>query len=566
MLLCDFYKVSHMSQYPDKTEVIYSTWTPRKSRLEGVDKAVAFGFQYFIKEYLIDYFNKNFFRRSIIDVVYEYERVLKYTLGIEKPESQHIVDLHTLGYLPIKIKAVKEGTLVPMRVPMLTIENTDPRFFWLTNYLETLMSSELWQPSTSATIAHRYYKIGAQYADKTVGNRDHLPYQFHDFSFRGMEGLIGGANSGAGHLLSFVGTDTIPSILFHERYYGADIKNELVGTSIPATEHSVMCANADIETRDEYESYKRLITEVYPTGFFSVVSDTYDFWNIIGDVIPRLKNEILNRDGRVVIRPDSGDPVTILVGRNIPDYTNKEYINTLEDAKDYAYEKIMDRVRDETPHGEHGETDPIGEFKFQGKYYKMKLDIEWNRYDKQYYFIEESNIKSFVEFQPKLSDLGLVESLWNIFGGTVNELGYKVLDPHIGAIYGDAITPEKAIAIFEGLKEKGFASSNVVLGVGSFSYQFTTRDSLGYAMKATFAVVDGQEKLIFKDPATDDGTKRSQRGRVQVVQGEDGITFVDGLRMGESVRTVDLLEDVFVDGKLVREQTLSEIREILANQ
>lgn len=487
-LLCDFYKVSHMRQYPEGTEVIFSTWTPRKSRIEGINKVVAFGFQYFVKEYLLDYFDVNFFKRPLQEVIEEYARVIKYTLGTESPDVEHIIALHKLGYLPLRVRAVKEGTQVPMRVPMMTVENTLPEFFWLTNYFESLMSAEIWQPTTAATIAKEYRRILDRYAIDTTGSTAGVEFQAHDFSFRGMEGLHGAANSAAGHLLSFVGTDSIPGILFHERYYNADIEKELVGTSIPATEHSVMCANAD-ENRDEMESFRRLIEDVYPTGIFSVVSDSYDFWGVVEKVLPALKDKIMARDGKMVVRPDSGDPFKIICG------------------------------------------DP--------------------------------------EAKETLVRKGLIECLWDIFGGTTNDLGYKVLDPHIGAIYGDSITLDRAAEICFRLKQKGFASTNIVFGVGSYTYQYNTRDTFGFAMKATYAIVNGEEKLIFKDPKTDDGTKRSQRGRVAVIEFNGELYVEDG--MGKKTYDVkfaqrDLLEDVFVDGKLVRDETLAQIRERLVAQ
>lgn len=167
---------------------------------------------------------------------------------------------------------------------------------------------------TSATVSYQYRKLLIDMAMKTVGHANDVPFQAHDFSMRGMSSLESAMASGAGHLLSFVGTDTVPAIAYLEHYYNANIEKELVGTSIPATEHSVMSANTDADSRDEFEMYKRLITEVYPKGFFSVVSDTYDFWAVVGEILPRLKKEIMERDGRMVIRPDSGDPVLILTG------------------------------------------------------------------------------------------------------------------------------------------------------------------------------------------------------------------------------------------------------------
>ena len=478
-LLCDFYKVSHREQYPENTEMIFSTWTPRMSRITGINEVVAFGFQAFIKEYLIKYFNENFFSRTTEEVVNEYKRVIQYTLGNENPDASHIEELHKLGYLPFRIRAVKEGTRVPIRVPMLTIENTDPKFFWLTNYIETLMSCVLWQPTTSATIANRYKKLLDFYAEKTNGNLFGVQFQGHDFSMRGMSALDAAKASGAGHLLSFSGTDTIPAILYLEEFYNANIEKELVGTSIPATEHSVMCAYG----QDELESYRRIITEVYPSGFASIVSDTWDLWGVLNNVIKALKPEIMARDGRIVIRPDSGDPVAIICGD--PDST------------------------------------------------------------------DENERK------------GVIEILWDIFGGTITEKGYKQLDSHIGCIYGDAITLERCDLICEKLMAKGFASTNMVYGIGSFTYQYNTRDTFGFALKSTFGVFGGEEKNLFKDPVTDKANfKKSQTGLVCVVNDNGNIKYIDGLsRVGrENLRSVDLLEDIFIDGELLRDESLAEIR------
>lgn len=260
-LLCDFYKVSHREQYPDKTETVYSTWTPRSNKHHpSTDNVVVFGMQGFTKKYLINYFNDNFFSRPLDEVINEYSRMIKFALGVQNPSTKHIEDLHNLGYLPIKLRALPEGSVVPLRVPMMTIENTDPKFFWLTNFLETLLSNELWMASTSATIAKEYKGILNRYAEET-GNVDFVQFQGHDFSMRGMGCVESASVSGAGHLLSFVGTDTIPAICYHEEYYNADIEKELVGTSIPATEHSVsssgiLLIEEELRNTGEYKGIK----------------------------------------------------------------------------------------------------------------------------------------------------------------------------------------------------------------------------------------------------------------------------------------------------------------------
>lgn len=482
MLLCDFYKFGHRVQYPDGMEEVYSTWTPRDSRITGVDRVVSFGLQAFVKKYLIDYFNEVFFNRPEGVVVAEYERFIKYTLGVKTPDSKHIRNLHQLGYLPLRIRAIKEGTLVPLRVPMITLENTNEEFFWVTNYLETLLSCESWGPSTSATIAFQYLKKLTYWANKTDEDASFVQWQGHDFSFRGMMGVEAAILSGMGHLTCFTGTDTSPAILALERFYNANIETELIGGSVPATEHSVMSAGGK---ENEFYTYKRLVTEVCPAGIISIVSDTWDLWNVVGNIIPALKNEIMSRDGKVVIRPDSGDPVKILCG----------------------------------------------------------------------------DLSAKNEFAQK----GLIECLWNIFGGTVTSKGYKKLDSHIGAIYGDSITTERAEQICTKLAEKGFASTNVVFGIGSYTYQYNTRDTFGFAVKATDIVVSGREIPIFKDPVTDTGMKKSQKGRVAVLlSGESNISYIDELTIEQQNEIEnDILEDVFLNGKLIRDQKLSEIRGIL---
>lgn len=477
MLLCDFYKLSHRAQYLPETETVYSTWTPRKSLVDGVDTVVVAGQQKFFKETLIEFFNENFFQRQLTEILSEYTRIVKNTLGITEPETKHISDLHALGYLPLLIKSLPEGTVVPMRTPVMTVQNTDKRFFWLTNFIETMMSAECWKMSTSATLANEARKILNAAAMETVGDTNFVGFQGHDFSMRGMSGVRDAETTGLGHLMSFVGTDTIPAILGAERWYGANVEKELVGCSIPAAEHATVCANG----MDEVRTIDRFITDIYPTGFVSFVSDTWDFWNVVGNVLPQLKDKILARDGKLVIRPDSGDPVKIICGDETAD----------------------------------------------------------NRFAR----------------------MGLVESLWEIFGGTLTAKNYKVLDSHIGAIYGDSITLDRMRKISEGLKAKGFASINCVYGIGSYTYQYVTRDTFGYAMKATVVVVKGDEKMIYKDPKTDNGTKKSQKGAVAVFQNPNTglITWIDGLSLKDSP-VHNMLTASFLNGKIVEEQTFSVIR------
>lgn len=479
-LLTDYYKVGHVFQYPENTTLVYSNLTPRKSRLDNIDEMVFFGLQYFIKEYLIDYFNDNFFRQQKEKVVADYKRRIATSLGAHLPTYEHLERLHDLGYLPVEIKALPEGSKVPMRVPCLTIVNTLPEFYWLTNFLETILSAIIWQPCTSATIAYEYRKLLDRYAEKTGMPADFVQWQGHDFSFRGMSSLESAVISGMGHLLSFTGTDTIPAIDALEKYYHADSDKELIGGSVATTEHSVMCSGSK---DGELETFKRLITEVYPTGIVSIVSDTWDLWKVCTNYLSELKDIVQQRTGKVVIRPDSGDPVKIICG------------------------------------------DPDG--------------------------------KTIAEKK------GVVELLWDIFGGTITDKGYKLLDSHIGAIYGDSINLERAEAICEGLKQKGFASQ-VVFGIGSYTYQHNTRDTFGMAMKATYVEVNGEGRDIFKNPVTDDGTKKSATGLLRVDKENGRYILTDKVTWGDEKKGE--LETVFKNGELTKQYSLATIRKILADE
>jgi nicotinamide phosphoribosyltransferase len=484
----DFYKADHRRQYPVGTEYVYSNFTPRSSKHAPVlrdfeGKVVFFGLQGFIKDFLIDVWNQNFFQRPREHVVGEYKRRMDSSLGVGAVPVEHISALHDLGYLPIRIKALPEGSRVPIRVPMLTVINTDPRFFWLTNYLETCVSAELWKSCATATIAYEYRRLLSRYTAQTGSDPSFIPVQAHDFSFRGMSGVQDAAQSGMGHLTSFIGTDTVAAIDYAEQYYGA---TGVVGVSVPATEHSVMCMGTK---ENEISTFRRLVTELYPDGIVSIVSDTWDFWKVVTEFARELKQEILARRSnvaglsRVVFRPDSGDPTKIICG-------------------------------------DPGA--PVGSPQHKGA----------------------------------------VECLYEIFGGSTTDKGYRVLNPKVGLIYGDSITLERADAILSGLERKGYAAGNVVLGVGSYTYQFLSRDSFGFAMKATWGQVNGEPRSIFKDPVTDDGAKKSARGllRVERVNGEFRL-FDEQSR--EEERSGEL-RVVFENGKAANDVTLSEVRARLA--
>jgi nicotinamide phosphoribosyltransferase len=478
LMYTDFYKTDHRRQYPEGTEIVYSNFTARGSRIDSINSIVVFGIQYFIKKYLIEEFNNGFFRRSKSHVIAEYKRRLDSSLGKDSISLEHIEALHDLGYLPIEIKALSEGSICPLRVPCLTIINTKQEFYWVTNFLETLLSNTLWGMMTSATIAHKYKELLNYWAKKTSDIPEFVDFQGHDFSMRGMWNIEAAAMSGAAHLLSFLGTDTIPAIDFLEKYYNASCENNMIGCSVPATEHSVMCLNGD---SNEIDLFQRLITKVYPSGIVSIVSDTWDYWKVICDFLPKLKKIILKREGKVVIRPDSGDPVKIICG----------------------------------------------------------------------------NEDSLVEHERS----GSVQKLWDIFGGTINSKGYKQLNEKIGLIYGDSITLERANSICKLLEQKGFASTNIVFGIGSYTYQYNTRDTFGFAVKSTYGVVNGEGRDIYKRPKTDDGLKNSAKGLLCVTE---GMILKEKVSIEEE--KMGLLETVFRDGKLFREESLEEIKDRLKKE
>jgi nicotinamide phosphoribosyltransferase len=556
----DSYKVNHKDQYAAGTTKIYSNFTARSGKNQNVptDGICFVGLQHFILDYLIEDWDYSFFTRSIDRVVNSYQRRVSNIVGY-KVNVDHIRALHKLGYLPIEIKALPEGSMVPYGVPMLTVVNTKPEFFWVTNMLESVLSAELWQPITSATTYMAYKKLGLRYAELTGADKEFVRYQFHDFGFRGMAGRHAAASSGFAVLAAGAyGTDNIPAIDLAEDYYFADSDTEIVGVSVPATEHSVMCSGTK---EDEFETYKRLITEIYPSGMVSIVSDTWDFWQVITDYLVRLKSDIMARDGRVIIRPDSGDPVEILCGIDIP-FVPARYvaIDCLDSIKNYMLNDIESEIRNDTPHGERGEDIVTRIYKAGDKYYKAKVEIEWNRYDKQYYYIDNSSVLEFEEVELSPEQKGLIECLWDIFGGTLTEKGYKVLDTHIGAIYGDSITYKRAEEIFRRLEQKDFASSNVVLGIGSFSFQYVTRDTHGMAMKSTYAEINGAGVEIFKDPKTDNGIKKSAKGLLMVTQTDGVYKLVDQVSVDQERH--GCLETVFKDGQLIKTTTLAEIRAI----
>ena len=505
----DVYKTGHKPMLPVGSTLMYSNNTPRSgkhSNCPNDGEVVQFGQQKLVRQMYHDW-NVNFFNRPIQEID-KFGEDMTMMLGLSQPyDVTHFKELHKLGYLPVRIKSLEEGTVTPYKIPSFTIVNTQPLngyvADWIVNYLETILSAEFWQAQTSATFVRSLRKLGKKWIMKTNPEAiGFLDFQFHDFSMRGMGGKSAIVNSGLGFATGSRGSDTLPVIPAARMYYD---EVEPCINSVIASEHAIMCSLTGFFMQNaqgdwtkvgefEYEMFVYLLKK-FPSGILSLVMDTFDLWRAITEYCVKAKDLIMSRDGKLVIRPDSGDPVDILCGEKY-DTENESY-----------------------------------------------LDLGLPKYK------------------------GVIELLWDIFGGTVSSTGYKVLDSHIGAIYGDSINYDRAQRIFERLEAKGFASTNVVLGIGSYSLQMVTRDTHGSAQKATYIeILQGDKPVgieIFKDPITDGGVKKSAKGLLQVYEEDGVIKLKDQCTWEEEGK--GLLQVIFEDGKFHNLTTLTRIREKLNN-
>lgn len=461
-LATDVYKMGHMEQYPKGTTKVYSYLTTRSDKV--MDKVMFYGLQYYLKKYLTVVPTQ-----AMVDEFLEYRKNI---LGVDASDDikNKLNGLVQLGYIPLEIKAVEEGTVLPVKNVLMTITNTHPDYYWAVGFFESLIL-KVWNTSTVASFDKKLKNLCTKFADATSDDAGHVPFQVHDFGYRGCSSEETAASSGSAHLINFLGTDTIPAIKFVKEYYKA---TEPIGLSVPATEHSVMCAFGE---NNELGAFKNLL-QLYPSGIVSVVSDTYDLWNVLTSFAADLKDDILARDGKVVFRPDSGNPEFIICG------------------------------------------DPSAPFGTP-------------------------------------QNIGALRLLDMMFGSTVNSKGYKVLNPKVGLIYGDAMYYERFEKILSNLQEMGYASSNLVVGIGGLLLQQHTRDELGFAIKATYAEVNGEIRELMKDPVTDPG-KKSHKGLISLVK-ENG-QFVTKDQQTWAQEKTGLLETVFYNGFLVKELTFDQIR------
>ena len=565
-LATDAYKLFHKDAYIDGLTKVYGNVTNRNDRLsniplEGRDGVMNIGNQFYIKEYLIEGWNETFFNADKTESIKYLKKYVDAILD-EDTDVSHFEALHDLGYLPIRIKSLPEGVMVPYGVAATTYQSTHEDFAWLANYLETLHSQCVWPIQTSATTSRAYLKNTIKAYMKAGIDTGTAWFMNHDFSARGMFGPQAAMMSSIGQLSSSYGTDTIEGIMGVEKYYNADVENQLVAKSVYATEHSTATSFimamaqkkgiSKFEAEIEYVRY--LFTKVKENKILSHVSDSFDFWKFVSEGLPLLKKDILARSGTFVVRPDSGDPVEIICGRRFKKADSKE------EAMDEMDTIFHDELVADDPH-----FSDTRYYKIDDVSYKVTYTPELNRHDKTYYYIDNyGNLEDNFEFEEitlAAEDKGLVECLWDIFGGTETEKGYRVLCQQIGAIYGDSITLERQQEIYDRLMEKGFAPL-AVLGVGSYSYQFVSRDTHGSAVKATYIEENGNSVNVCKDPKTD-AKKKSAFGLLRIEKEHGVYVQYDGQTQEQELEGE--LGVIFEDSKLIRETSLEEIRAEVSN-
>lgn len=446
ILMTDSYKVSHWKQYPKGTTRVFSFFESRGGKFPEV---TFFGLQYFLKRYLMGCV-------VTTDDIEEAREFFARHFGTELMNEagwRRIVEVHG-GRLPIEIRAIPEGTTVPVSNVLMTVENTDPELPWLTNYLETLLS-EVWYPTTVATQSREMKKLILRYLEKT-GDPSLIDFKLHDFGFRGSTSPESAGLGGAAHLVNFKGTDTITALVVAKDYYD----EPMAGFSIPAAEHSTITSWGEEHEADAY----RNMLEAYPTGLVAVVSDSYDVFHACGEIWGKLlKNAVLERDGVLIVRPDSGYPPMVVT---------------------------------------------------------QVLDILGQR-----------------------------------FGFSVNEKGYKVLNPKIRVIQGDGIDYamlDKILSAMEGLR---WSADNIAFGSGGGLLQKVDRDTQKFAFKCSAVeIADGWHEVM-KNPVTDPD-KRSKAGRLKLVRRDSRFATV----RYEDSDEENILVPVFKNGDLFADQPFAEIR------
>lgn len=579
-LLTDFYKLTHILQYRPELRELTSYLTPRGSRLKGIDKVVFFGLSAYVHSYIVENFNDNFFNRPWDEIADEIYDVLKdglgYTGEMISKTCKAIWSLHNLGYLPVEINAVAEGTLVPMGVPCVEIKSTNPEFFWVGQALEASLSAAIWHPMVSATIAREYRKIARDAFFATVENGIDERTAMCDFSMRGQESNESAVNASVAWLTSMWNSSTVAARKHIQNVYGKCDGNV---RGLTSTEHSVMTSHACLDGGNEIPTFKYLF-DLYKNVSFAAVCDSYDFWNVLTNILPNYFMYNIDERGKrgvfIGVRHDSAEPVDAICGtipvinalsvKELPDYMVDG------DEKLYAISitiEEMERIRSLNVCGKVaiGASDLVYQINtingdgFLRHITNEGTEIGWA-------------VATCLNRPRTWEEKGMVETMYEIFGGTVNSKGYKVLNPGIKAVYGDSITITRAKEIYKRLEAKGFAANNVSLGVGSFSFQALenedgslspfTRDTFSLACKTTHSkYVDKHgtvhERWVYKSPKNF-SQKKSQRGLCRIFFNEDGeLTYEDELYEKDLVGKNSALITYFKNGEEFK-QNFEEVR------
>jgi nicotinic acid phosphoribosyltransferase len=443
----------------------------------------------------------------------------------------------------------------------------------------------MWHTQVSAEVGYRYRAIVDRWVKYTCDDSVNPRKMLGDFSMRGQHSVESAIKSSAAWTLSFDNTATVPAIMWLEDNYNCDVTKDSVAYGAISTEHSVMCSNFAVDG-DEITHIKRLLTEIYPNHSFSMVSDSYDYWRLVTELLPQCKDEILAHNGTLSVRGDSGNPVEILAGKNIYHLDPVEY----DDGEMFVDKDYTTDWLEEWAYDNDIENSGTYYFRMGDKYFAVAVNVDWSNErgawtDRKYDFVDGYAF-GWEEIQPNAELLGTVWALDQIVGHTVNSKGYKVLNPKLKAIYGDSIIPDYANEVYRRLEAQGYAANNVVMGVGSMSMMALvgkdeengqlvfagkhngtncgpyTRDTFGIAVKATYAEDENGNPInIFKQPKAL-AWKKSQKGCCSVAL--DGMSYTDEHTWDDvCFNDEDLLKTVFFDGKLVKEYTLDEVRKNL---
>lgn len=565
MLMSDFYKQGHPEFYPEGLDYLATYGTARNSRLDNIHEMVVFGIRGFAQDYLVERFNSSFFNKPKEEAVNEVADFLKETFDCTSFNIDRIAELHDLGYLPVRLWSLPEGTMVPIyeqkenpgvvQVPYMMYESTHPKFAWVVEFLESITSCQTWYPMVIATITKKGYRdtVDRHWKKSVVGQS--ASTAISEFGFRGAQGSEGAIMASSAFLTSFNKTATVPAIKYVKDYYGKGMKLGDIGSGMSSTEHSVMCSNYAVDG-NENDFMIKLFTEIAPSGNVSVVSDSYDYWGRIAEMGREgspVKAAIMARSGCLFVRGDSGNPLDIICG------TKKFGI-----ANDLMNDTMLARLAHRT----------------NTKYFKI-INSYQNRCKVSRYVEVIHNRGTVIQVRPYVptrEELGTVGSLFDSFGGTINDKQYIVLNDKVRAIYGDSITPYLTEQIYSRLEDNGFAANNVALGAGSFSMQAWeerdkegnrvlkphTRDTFGIAFKATYCEVKGVPHQVFKAPKTDSGNfKKSQRGMVYVYEDTDGsIKAKDGFNR-DTLPQDGLMQVVFENGNVVSDESMNDVRQRL---